>query len=112
MLLKLILIGISKKNYDDLIKQGLKNVALTSNNPSYNPYHRDLIKYNLNEIDKELYNKFLRENEDKGKDFKECDSFQLTEGSTYTCSVAYTNEVQDTISISNSRGTSYHKSYG
>jgi len=70
------------------------------------------IPYNLNEINKELYNKFLRENEDKGKDFKECGSFQLTEGSTYTCSVAYTNEVQDTISISNSRGTSYHKSYG
>jgi len=70
------------------------------------------IPYNLNEIDKEWYNKYLRENEDKGKDIKECGSFQLIEGSTYTCSVAYTNEVQDTISISNSRGTSYHKSYG
>ncbi|ORY16191.1 hypothetical protein LY90DRAFT_517792 [Neocallimastix californiae] len=56
--------------------------------------------------------RFNKENEDKGKDIKECGSFQLIEGSTYTCSVAYTNEVQDTISISNSRGTSYHKSYG
>lgn len=61
---------------------------------------------------KELYNKFLKENEDNDKDFKEWGSFQWIEESTYIYSVAYTNEVQGTISISNNRGTSYYKFYG
>jgi len=114
-----------KKLYDDLIKKGIKNVALTSENPAYNPYHRDSIKVkNIlytnvvttlgtpYELDKKTYEAFLRDNKKNGKEFQECGSFQLSEGSTYTCSIAYTTEIQDTISISNNKGNSYHKSYG
>ncbi|KAG4089833.1 hypothetical protein H8356DRAFT_1356416 [Neocallimastix lanati (nom. inval.)] len=91
-----------KKLYDDLILAGFKKCR----------FNKDLIKVKNIRYTNMVTTSGIPENEDKGKDIKECGSFQLIEGSTYTCSVAYTNEVQDTISISNSRGTSYHKSYG
>ncbi|KAG4087867.1 hypothetical protein H8356DRAFT_1433337 [Neocallimastix lanati (nom. inval.)] len=77
---------------------GLKNVALTSNNSAYNPYHRNLIKAKKNIRYTNMVIKL--------------GSFQWIEESTYIYSVAYTNEVQGTISISNNRGTSYYKFYG
>jgi len=108
--------------YENLIENGIKNIALTSENPAYNPYHRDLIKVkNLRYTNmvttlgtpyKIKYEKFLEEMKAADKDFRECGSFELNEGSTYTCSVAYINEVQNTTSISNNQGVSYHKSYG
>ena len=33
-----------KKFYNYLIKKGINNDNLTSENPTYNPYHRELIK--------------------------------------------------------------------
>jgi len=113
-----------KSYYDGFIKNGLKSIALSSkHNPAYNPYHPALIKIeNINpdeinfittmgypyEADKSVYEDVLKNNK---PEYDFCASLSQ-KGGTITCSVAYTDEVQNTLSISNGEGSSYHKSAG
>ncbi|KAL6590077.1 hypothetical protein U3516DRAFT_858057 [Neocallimastix sp. 'constans'] len=111
-----------KEIYDDLMKNGIKNIALNSNNPAYNPYHPSLIR--VEQLNDDPLNtiytigmpyrseEHIKLIDNSKSDMEECGNFSNMKGSTYTCSVSFTTEIQDTISISNSNGNSYHKSYG
>ncbi|ORX98451.1 hypothetical protein LY90DRAFT_519983 [Neocallimastix californiae] len=112
-----------KKAYDNFIKRGLKSVALVSENPAYNPYHHALIKIEginpdkINIIttmgipytgDKKLFEELAK---NKTTDFIECVSLS-SKDSTMTCTISYSDEIQDTVSITDDNGVSYHKSAG
>ncbi|KAL6592993.1 hypothetical protein U3516DRAFT_852653 [Neocallimastix sp. 'constans'] len=111
-----------KEIYDDLMKNGIKNIALNSNNPAYNPYHPSLIR--VEQLNDDPLNtiytigmpyrseEHIKLIDNSKSDMEECGNFSNMKGSTYNCSVSFTTEIQDTISISNSNGNSYHKSYG
>ena len=104
--------------------KGIKSIALTSSNPAYNPYHPALIRvknvehpnfikleysypYNLDKANKAM------ELVDKEKNlYKECGMIKSSPGSSLICSVSYSNNIDDTISITNSNGESYHRAYG
>ncbi|ORX64965.1 hypothetical protein BCR32DRAFT_284777 [Anaeromyces robustus] len=112
-----------KKLYENFIENGMKSISLTSKNPAYNPYHPALIKIkdiNENEInyiitmgmpyevDKSLYEELIKDGQSK---FEDCASITREPDSVISCTVAYTDDIQNTISISNNDGKSYHKSY-
>ncbi|KAL6589314.1 hypothetical protein U3516DRAFT_806765 [Neocallimastix sp. 'constans'] len=111
-----------KEIYDDLMKNGINNIALNSNNPAYNPYHPSLIR--VEQLNDDPLNtiytigmpyrseEHIKLIDNSKSDMEECGNFSNMKGSTYTCSVSFTTEIQDTISISNSNGNSYHNSYG
>jgi len=117
--------------YKKFIKNGLKCLALTSKNPAYNPYHPALIQVS-NKNDKpaniiqvmgisydENYQKYLKtlkeanENKSTKDKYVECGTVRnMTSCSSVTCTVTYSTDIQDSISITDSNGNSYHKSYG
>jgi len=112
-----------KKLYENFIGKGMKSLSLTSKNPAYNPYQPALIKikdideYKINyittmgmpyEADKSLYENLVKDGKSK---FKDCASITREPGSVISCTIAYTEDIQDTVSISNNNGKSYHKSY-
>ncbi|KAG4093689.1 hypothetical protein H8356DRAFT_1402663 [Neocallimastix lanati (nom. inval.)] len=101
-----------KEIYDDLMKNGIKNIALNSNNPAVEQLNDDPLNtiYTIGmPYRSEEHIKLI---DNSKSDMEECGNFSNMKGSTYTCSVSFTTEIQDTISISNSNGNSYHKSYG
>jgi len=124
-----------KKYYDNIykkfMKNGLKCLALTSKNPAYNPYHPALIQVS-NKNDKpaniiqvmgisydENYQKYLKilkeanENKSTKDKYVECGTVRnMSPGSSVTCTVTYSTDIQDSISITDSNGNSYRKSYG
>jgi len=113
-----------KAVYEDFIKNGLKSIPLASqHNPAYNPYHHALIKIDgigPDEINfvttmgipytgsEKLFEELAKKNK---KDFIDCVSLS-DKDSTMTCTISYTEDIQDTISISNENGQSYHRSNG
>ena len=113
-----------KKLYEKFIGNGMKSLSLTSKNPAYNPYHPALIKIKdidedkINyittmgmpyEADKSLYENLVKDGKSK---FEDCASITREPGSVISCTIAYTEDIQNTVSISNNDGKSYHKSYG
>ncbi|OUM58774.1 hypothetical protein PIROE2DRAFT_15878, partial [Piromyces sp. E2] len=86
------------KLYKNLMKDGLKSVSLTSNNPAYNPYHPALIRvknvkhpnfiklqyaypYNLDKTDK-----YMEKMDEKNNIYKECGMIRSSPGSSLICS--------------------------
>jgi len=61
------------------------------------------------QLDRSLYEHLI--NNEKSN-FTECASITCKPGTVITCSVACTDEIQNTVSISNNEGKSYYKSYG
>ncbi|KAL6628889.1 hypothetical protein LY90DRAFT_641706 [Neocallimastix californiae] len=82
-----------KEIYDDLMKNGIKNITLNSNNPAYNSYHPSLIRV------EQLNDNRLNTIYTIGMPYRSEEYIKLI-------------EIQDNISISYSNGNSYHKSYG
>ncbi|ORX42377.1 hypothetical protein BCR36DRAFT_416126 [Piromyces finnis] len=112
-----------KNLLDKLIKDRTNSVSLTSKNPAYNPYHPLLIHAentmgpNVITIlgapykEKKLNNFELQNDEDN--DFRDCNiSVNNMDKSNMTCAVAYTHNIQNTITISSSKGTAYHQDFG
>ncbi|ORX42640.1 hypothetical protein BCR36DRAFT_362129 [Piromyces finnis] len=92
-------------------------------NEAYNPYHPLLIHAensmgpNVITIlgapykEKKLNNFELQNDEDN--DFRDCNiSVNNMDKSSMTCAVAYTHNIQNTITISSSKGTAYHQGFG
>jgi len=63
------------------------------------------MSYNM---DKSLYEKLIKNNK---SDIEDCGSVARQPGIQFQCSITYTEEIQNTISISYNNGKSYHKSY-
>jgi len=113
-----------EKIYKDFRENGLKGIPLASqHNPAYNPYHHTLIEIDgirPDEINfvttmgipytgsEKLFKELAK---DKKSDFIDCPSLS-NKGASITCTVSYTDLIQDTISISNENSYSYHRSNG
>ncbi|ORX96173.1 hypothetical protein LY90DRAFT_643553 [Neocallimastix californiae] len=113
-----------KRIYEKLMKNGLKSISLTSENPAYNPYHPSLIRVknvkNPNFIKLQYYipynlkesKKFMELIEGETNKFKECGMIKGAPGSSLICSVSVSSNIEDTVSITNTNGESFHKAYG
>ena len=114
-----------EKIYKHLMKNGIRNVALTSINPAYNPYHKSLIKVQGIKEDetniiqtmgipydfKESQGYAILMNGTKS-DMENCGRIYNMKDSSITCSITFSTDIQDTISISTNEGVTFHKSYG
>ncbi|OUM58767.1 hypothetical protein PIROE2DRAFT_15871, partial [Piromyces sp. E2] len=98
-----------KKLLDALIDNRTDSVSLTSRNPAYNPYHPLLV--HADNIKGTNVITILEDEENN--DFGNCEiSANNMEKSSMTCTVTYSRSIQNTISISTSKGIAYHTGNG
>jgi len=121
-----------KNYYDNLYKklmdpkEPLKCIPLNSVNPAYNPYHPLLIRTsnsnraniinnmgtayggNTNNIMKNINNNAS----EKDGEVQQCGIVYNMKGSSISCSVRISNTIDESVSITDSNGKTYHQAYG
>eukprot|EP00833_Pecoramyces_ruminatium_P015059 jgi/Orpsp1_1/1189091/evm.model.d7180000069441.1 len=118
-----------KEKYENIKKNGLKCIALNSINPGYNPYHPALINFkaidnapnivtvmgmpyggNINE-----YMNVIEQGKDEEKDnkrVKHCGIVKNFMDGSLSCSVKISKTIEQSVTITDSSGVSYHNAYG
>ena len=114
--------NLYKKLFDK--DKPLKCIPLTSVNPAYDPYHNSLIIGNkdvniITNVGRSIGGsnlKYTFDNLVKGNDgnynIEQCGLVYNMKGATISCSIRVSNTIEDSVTISDTNGNTYHQSYG
>jgi hypothetical protein len=119
-----------REYYENLYKKlnitNLQCIPLTSINPAYNPYHKSLMVGIKNADKVNIITNIGSPIGGSGKDLNGSDNIKVGEnidinecglvynmkGATISCGIRISKSVEDSISISDTNGNTYHKAYG